>query len=50
MSDRESSSGDVFYKAFPDGCENLDIECEYVVIEWSDMRTEDNNRSVSGLN
>ena len=40
---KTSSSGDVFYKAFPDGCENLDIECEYVVIEWSDMRTQDNN-------
>ena len=35
------SGGDVFYKAFPDGCQGND--CEYVVIEWSDMRTRDNN-------
>mgnify|MGYP006154562231 CR=1 FL=1 len=38
---KTSSGGDVFYKAFPDGCQ--DNDCEYIVIEWSDMRTEDNN-------
>ena len=38
---KTSSSGDVFYKAFPEGCQN--DNCEYIVIEWSDMRTEDNN-------
>jgi len=38
---KTSSGGDVFYKAFPDGCQSND--CEYVVIEWSDMRTRDNN-------
>ena len=38
---KTSSSGDVFYKSFPPGCQN--DNCEYIVIEWSDMRTEDNN-------
>jgi hypothetical protein len=38
---KTSSGGDIFYKAFPDGCTG--DACEYVVIEWSDMRTWDNN-------
>ena len=37
---KTSSGGDVFFKAFPEGCQT---NCDYVVIEWSDMRTQDNN-------
>tara|TARA_B100000674_G_scaffold469223_1_gene455838 strand:+ start:726 stop:4238 length:3513 start_codon:yes stop_codon:yes gene_type:complete len=35
---KTSQGGDVFYKSFPNGCQGND--CEYMVIEWSDMRTQ----------
>ncbi|MDB4125857.1 C25 family cysteine peptidase [Candidatus Marinimicrobia bacterium] len=42
---KTSSSGDVFYQMFPEGCNTFPLqdECDYVVIEWSDMRTQDGN-------
>ena len=42
---KTSSSGDVFYQMFPEGCNTFSLqdECDYVVIEWSDMRTQDGN-------
>ena len=38
---KTSQGGDVFYKSFPDGCQ-LD-DCDYMVVEWSDMRTQVSN-------
>ena len=38
---KTSQGGDVFYKSFPDGCQG--DNCEYLVVEWSDMRTQVNN-------
>ncbi len=38
---KTSQGGDVFYKSFPEGCQGN--SCEYLVVEWSDMRTQDNN-------
>ena len=38
---KTSSGGDVLYKFFPEGCQG--DGCEYLVVEWSDMRTRDNN-------
>ena len=38
---KTSQGGDVFYKSFPEGCQG--DNCEYLVVEWSDMRTQVNN-------
>jgi len=42
---KTTSSGDVFYQKFPEGCDTLSNqdECDYVIIEWSDMKTRDGN-------
>ena len=42
---KTTSSGDVFYQKFPEGCDTLSDqdECDYVIIEWSDMKTRDGN-------